>query len=509
MKKDFYDYKRYISLDIETTNNEGSGSLNAREGDIALIQCKIFDKEKNESGPAILIYPENDQDINHLSKLLTDSDNLVIIHNYNFEYLWLAQKGIFIDEVLDTLILGELYYSGLTSPDEASKKTNSIKRLYKNEDDEFLFDNIIDLVGYKDTKSSQMSFSLQTSLLRELNIFISKEAQNSDWKKRPLTAEQIKYAKSDVEHLYQLAKKLWDKAVKFNLQNTIKLEMGLLPAAISMSWTGSKIHKESWLKHIKEEEVNLIKLKDELELEFGKLLPDTGQSALFSEFEEKRVNLNSSVVIPKILGLPNVKAQTLLENVGKNEYIPKFLSYKKLQKEVSTYGEGYFKYVLEDERLRTTFVQTFTSTGRFSSRKPNCQNLVSWFKGMVRSEENYIPVIVDYSQIELRIMAYAAQDEAFIEACNSTDMHTQNARNMYKIPENESVPSELRRRAKTLSFSVPYGISPVGLVGRGIFPTFEEADEAIKKFYEAFPKVAEFLQKSAEEAVTQGWNADA
>jgi DNA polymerase-1 len=128
---------------------------------------------------------------------------------------------------------------------------------------------------------------------------------------------------------------------------------------------------------------------------------------------------------------------------------------------------------------------------------------------MIIAEEGYVPVFIDYSQVELRILAYLSGDASFIQSANSQDLHSENARKIFKIPDDQPVPKDLRKKAKTVSFAIPYGTSANGLYNRGFFDSLEEAKEAIQSFFESFPDVKRFLEENASSAVQRGYTRDA
>lgn len=504
MQRFFNEYKNIISFDIETSDGNGHGSLDPKTGFIALMQLSI-----NNSEPELL--RPTKENLAKIRQLSEDDDNLFIIHNAAFEIPWMLNNGVSIKNIFDTMVASQVLYAGLKSLDEATRKIYSYKKAQQSEEDEPLFDDVANLFSFHETKSSKRSYSLQTCLLRELNVFIPKDAQNSDWAGE-LTKEQIEYAKNDVKYLYKLANTLWGKIQQAKLERTIMLEMELLKPIALMRWYGVGIDKEKWRNRTEELKKELLQLKDVLELKFGNEFYKTSNNQqnteLFEGAVEYRVNLNSSVQMPKVLGLPNIQSNTLLDNVHKNPLIVDYLEYKTLEKDVSTYGSGYLSKITEN-RLYGDFKQAETATGRISSAKPNLQNIPPFFKEMVRPiNDNFVPVIMDFSQVELRIMAYQSNDEAFIEALESSDMHSINARRMFHIPDNEPVPPELRKKAKSYAFGIAYGLSPSGAVARKLSDNFEDAQKTIESFYKAYPKVAEFLKQNYDHAKNHGYITD-
>lgn len=184
------------------------------------------------------------------------------------------------------------------------------------------------------------------------------------------------------------------------------------------------------------------------------------------------------------------------------------VSWRELAKLKGTYIEGLGKLIRSDGRIHTTLQQATTSTGRISSDSPNLQNIPvrSEMGQRIRDAFTSSPgrklVVVDYSQIELRILAHMTGEEALVEAfTNGEDIHTRTAAEVFDVRP-ESVTPELRRRAKMVNFGVLYGISGFGLATRlGLnLVNPAEADEYIKRYFESYPKVTAFMQETFSEA---------
>jgi len=501
MRKSLSEYKKIIGVDIETTDGKGKGSLDPFTGKIALIQ--IAHSNKN-----IELLRLNRETYRYIKDLLEDPEVLKIGHNFKFDMKFFIKENIYPTEIFDTMIASEIYYAG-AGVDYVSEVVEAIKKDYERAD-EVLFEEYLSTMR-KRTKGTRFQHNLQAVLKRELNIFISKEMQTSDWSKE-LTPAQQEYAKSDVKYLEQLAFALWKKLKDKNLENIFFLETQLMEVLVFMELTGVKISREIWEKRLKETERKMLELEKELKLEiYRNYVKKNDNVGLFSDLEEelaRNINLNSALQMRKIFGSENVSKLTL-EKQKDNPIIEKFLHYKQLMKEVSTYSEGYLGKLNKYGRLTSEYSQTKTATGRISSSNPNLQNVPGWFKYTISAEPNRIPVFIDYSQVELRILAYLSQDESFIESTNSEDLHSANARKVFNIPEGAPVPKDLRKKAKTVSFAIPYGTSALGLVQRGFFDTQEEAQRVIDSFYEAFPKVKTFLEENAKSASELGYTRDA
>lgn len=190
--------------------------------------------------------------------------------------------------------------------------------------------------------------------------------------------------------------------------------------------------------------------------------------------------------------------------------VGKILEYRQLAKLKSTYCDGLLTAVAEDGCIHSTFNQTEARTGRISSLEPNLQNIP------VRTEEGrrlrkyfiaregHVLCDADYSQIELRVLASIAGDEAMINAFNTNaDIHTLTASQVFGLPE-DMVTSELRRRAKAVNFGIIYGIGAFSL-SKDIGVTRAQADQYIKNYLASYPAVAKYMDNVINQAKENGF----
>ena len=192
-----------------------------------------------------------------------------------------------------------------------------------------------------------------------------------------------------------------------------------------------------------------------------------------------------------------------------HEVIPKILEYRGVQKILSTYAEPLLKLAKQDEnsRVYTSFIQTGTATGRLSSKDPNLQNIPvrSKLGRSVReafvAKEGYGLLSIDYSQIELRLLAHFSKDKALLEAFNSgVDIHMATAVKLFGEEEAE----EKRNFAKSVNFGLLYGMGAKKLsIELGI--TSAEAKEIISNYFSSFPTVKNFLFKIQEDVKKIGY----
>lgn len=189
--------------------------------------------------------------------------------------------------------------------------------------------------------------------------------------------------------------------------------------------------------------------------------------------------------------------------------VEKILEYRQLTKLKSTYADGLFEYIDADGRIRTTFNQMVTATGRLSSTEPNLQNipirteLGRELRKVFVPKEGCVFVDADYSQIELRILAALSGDEKLIGAYrDARDIHTATASAVFHVPYDEVSP-DLRRRAKAVNFGVVYGISSFGLSNDLDIP-MKEAEQYIKDYFVTYPGIKAYLDGLVESAKATG-----
>jgi DNA polymerase I len=203
-------------------------------------------------------------------------------------------------------------------------------------------------------------------------------------------------------------------------------------------------------------------------------------------------------------------AASLQRLAGQHSIIDHLLQYREVEKLRSTYGEGLLSEVQPDGRIRATFNQTVARTGRLSSDAPNLHNIP------VRSDvgrafrKAFIPapgcefLIADYNQIELRCIAHLADDPGLIAAFESrTDIHNATASRVFGVAP-EDVTIDMRSKAKMVSYGLAYGMESYGLSQRLNIPV-EEAAEILRAYFEAFPHVREYMERTVTEARLRGY----
>ncbi len=192
--------------------------------------------------------------------------------------------------------------------------------------------------------------------------------------------------------------------------------------------------------------------------------------------------------------------------------IPEILRYRELQKLVSTYADTLPTQVSDDGRIRTTFLQTGTTTGRMGSKDPNLQNIpvrTEESRAIRRAfvaDEGYTMVGIDYSQIELRIAAILSEDKKLIDIFSAgEDVHTGVAIRVFGVKA-EEVTSEMRRKAKVINFGILYGMGVNALrTNLGDDTPREEAQEFLNAYFNTFTRLAEYLEETKQFARDHGY----
>ena len=204
-------------------------------------------------------------------------------------------------------------------------------------------------------------------------------------------------------------------------------------------------------------------------------------------------------------------AGVLDELSGKHPVVDMILEYRELAKLKSTYVDALPAQVHpEDRRVHTSFSQASTVTGRLSSSDPNLQNIPTRTdlgrrvrRGFIADPGNVL-VSLDYSQIELRIVAHMANDEAMLNAFRlGQDIHAATAAAIYNVPLAE-VTHDQRRRAKSINFGLIYGMSPFGLT-RATDLTLAESQNFVEAYFKQFPGVKKYLDGIRKEVTHTGY----
>jgi DNA polymerase-1 len=203
-------------------------------------------------------------------------------------------------------------------------------------------------------------------------------------------------------------------------------------------------------------------------------------------------------------------ARVLAAIRDEHEIVPMVERWRELSTLVKTYLEPLPALVDEHSRLHTTFVQTVAATGRLSSVNPNLQNvpirtpLGREIRGCFVAGPGCVLLAADYSQVELRVLAQLAQEPALKEIFRrGEDVHTATACQVFGV-DAEQLDAGMRSKAKMVNYGIVYGLTDFGLADRLQIPR-EEAAVFIATYFERFPAVREFIEKTIAQAIEQGY----
>ncbi len=222
-------------------------------------------------------------------------------------------------------------------------------------------------------------------------------------------------------------------------------------------------------------------------------------------------NLNSpkqlSEILYEKLELPKNKSRStdeknLLKILDKHPSIPLILEYRELNKLFNTYTTPLLRLKDKDDKIHTTFIQTGTATGRLSSHSPNLQNIpvrspkgLLIRKGFIASSKEYCLLGVDYSQIELRLLAHFSQDKDLMEAfLKGRDIHLETSKALF----GGDLAKEKRSIAKSINFGLVYGMGSKKLSETLNIP-LNEAKSYIEAYFKRFPSIKDYLNRMKEE----------
>lgn len=261
---------------------------------------------------------------------------------------------------------------------------------------------------------------------------------------------------------------------------------------------------------------------DEIDVKFSEL--ERQNVKRIRELCGRDINLNSPKQLSHLLfeemGIPyperhaksfSTKAEVLQKLSGEYEIVDQILKYRFNSKLKSSFIDGLKKAARRDGSVHTSFNQMATTTGRLSSTDPNLQNIPTRAEEgrMLRSlfiprEKGNVLVDADYSQIELKLVAHFSGDPKMTDAFkNGMDIHVSTAAEVFDVPQSE-VTDVMRREAKAVNFGIVYGISNFGL-SHNINISQKKADEYIKRYFERFPDVKNYLDGLVEEAKSRGY----
>tara|TARA_B100000579_G_scaffold167969_1_gene136709 strand:+ start:57595 stop:60357 length:2763 start_codon:yes stop_codon:yes gene_type:complete len=327
----------------------------------------------------------------------------------------------------------------------------------------------------------------------------------------------FKYAAADSLITFKLRNFFIQEIKKYNQESLFyEVEIPLINEIINMQYNGIDLDLSI-----------LDQMSKKLEIELNEI-----EQTIHNIYPEKEFNLNSGKQLAEVL-VEELKAPTIkktktgisvdaevLENYSKNKNLDErviqissgILRYRELSKLKSTYVDSLPNLVSnKTKKIHTTFNQIGTSTGRLSSQNPNVQNIPVRSKigrevrsaFIVNSKNNYQMLSVDYSQIELRVLAHLSKEKNLVKAfINGEDIHNSTAKLMYETNE---VSADQRRIAKILNFGVLYGLGPNG-VSQQTDLSREQGKQFIDLYFGKYPGIKEFQKTLVDTSKRTGYS---
>ena len=354
---------------------------------------------------------------------------------------------------------------------------------------------------------AEIYLNYQTIHIDEL---IGPKGKNQKSMRSLLPSQIYEYAAEDADITLRLKNKLEPELKKAECEDLFyNIEMPLMPVLAEMEMNGVCLDTASlaetskqFTNRMNEIEARIYELAGE---RFNIASPKQVGEILFDKLKiiEKAKKTKTGQYV--------TSEEVLQQLRNKHEIVADILEHRGLKKLIGTYIDALPKLINpKTGHIHTSFNQTITATGRLSSSDPNLQNIPIRGEDGKEIRKAFIPepgclfFSADYSQIELRVMAHLSQDAEMIKVFSEgKDLHAATAANIYKKPI-EEVTRDERTKSKRANFGIIYGITVFGLAERLDIPR-DEAKMLIDGYFETFPQVHDYMEKSKEVARQQGY----
>ena len=488
------EFKSIINKFFKDVKKDNSNSINHIIDSEVINFSEIFDKIKNDKSIAVKFFSDKEyiyrekfyigvySDYNKKSYIckefnledferLCNSDIKIVGYDIKEELFFLLKNNFEVNNYEDVMILEYLV--------DSNKGNYDITKV----SEELLHLEIIDLKErFGKGKNKKTFFDLDEDII-------------------------VKYISQYVFAISELYSIFVQKVKENNLYSLYEnVEKPLVKILADMEKTGVKVDKNKIL---------------ELNEEYSKLADEYEQRVY--EIAGEVFNLNSpkqlGVILFDKMKLPVVKKTKtgystdveVLEKLSEDYEIAEYiLKYRSLNKLISTYLVGILDYIMEDDRVRTSYKQMITATGRLSSVDPNLQNIpVRTQEGknirkVFVADKNKVFIDADYSQIELRVLAHLSKDLVMIDSFkNDLDIHYKTASEVFGVPIKE-VTDNQRRSAKAVNFGIVYGISDYGL-SKDLNITRNEARQYIDGYLNTYPNIKNYMEEIVKIAKKDGY----
>ena len=464
MLENLVDSSKFFAFDVETS------SLNMNEKNLVGISFSVKKYEgfyiplnHNESGNI-----QEDKLIFWLKKLLTRNQDKIIGHNLKFDIGVLQNYDIHITRFhSDTMLMSYIVNSTAARHNlDALSEHYLSRKTIKFED----------VIGKGPKKLKNFS---------EVSI---KDATN--------------YACEDVDiaiHLYEVLSAKVDEALNKILE---EIEYPLVFILLDMEKRGALIDASHLKKLSDKFGRELLDLVTSIHKASGVVFNLDSPKQL-SEVLFEKMSISTKGLKKTSSGYYSTSESILQKLSNENDIVKDILKYRSLAKLKSTYTDKIVEICDQNSKVHTSYHQAVTSTGRLSSSDPNLQNIpIRTEEGITIREAFVAPkgkkiLAIDYSQIELRLMAHYSQDPLMLESFNNNeDIHKRTASEIFG-KNIEEIDSDMRRKAKTINFGLLYGMSAFGLANQ-LAVTRPEAETFLQSYFTKYSRVKEFMGEIVE-----------
>ncbi|MBC33989.1 MAG: DNA polymerase I [Rickettsiales bacterium] len=409
-----------------------------------------------------------------MEPILKDSTILKIGQNIKFDILILKKIGLEVNNFDDTMLMSYVLRTG--------ERGHSLNELSKD----FLLHEPLKFEDITTVNKKKLTFDQV-----DIDSALTYAAEDAD----------LTFRLWEILRIKLIENKLYDFYFYF--------ERPLIKTICEMEFNGCRIDNIELLKLSQKFSGQMKVLENEIHKEAGEKF-NVGSPKQLGEVLFSKLNLPHSKKGKSGNYQTDVK---ILEKLKSEKFLiaEKILEWRQFSKLKNTYCEGLLaRQSNKTGRIHTSFGMASTLTGRLSSNDPNLQNIPiksnagrQIRKAFISDNDSKI-VSIDYSQIELRILAHVAKIDALINAfVKEEDIHTVTAKEVFQVTE-EEVSTELRRRAKIINFGIIYGISPYGLAVQ-LDISNSEAKEFIVNYFKRYPGIKDYMESTIQNCKINGF----
>ena len=454
----------YFAFDTETT------SINSLEAELVGAS---FSVKKDEGFYIPINHVEQtemsaNELVEWLKQLLETNQKKIIGQNLKYDIAVLRNHGIHIKEFFaDTMLM-----SYATNSTSSRHNLDALAEYYLN----------TTTIKYEDV------IGKGAKKYKSFNQVPIKDATN--------------YAAEDADITLQLYEKLIEIIDKSSIKLLQTIDYPLLFVLLEMEQKGALIDTSHLNGLSKEFGTKLLNLVKKIHEASGSVFNIDSPKQL-SEILFEKLKIETKGLKKTSTGYFSTSESVLQKLSDENEIVKDILEYRSLAKLKSTYTDKISEICDQNSRVHTSYHQAVTSTGRLSSSDPNLQNIPIRTKEGITIREAFIApsskkiLAMDYSQIELRLMAHYSQDPIMLKSFkNNEDIHKRTASEIFGV-ELDNVDDEMRRRAKTINFGLLYGMSAFGLANQ-LAVSRTEAEIFLNNYFERYSAVKKFMSDIVE-----------